>query len=147
MVQETFPASSQLFYNLPRRILLCQRLRWIYDERSPDSPSVVSVHESSYGCLVRLYQRRSITWCLGSFPGVAWSNNQSAVKTIGIGYFWLLFGVGFQTGATDRAMFVLGRLLLGGATAFYSTSAPLLMTETAYPTHRGILTCVYNTGW
>ena len=44
-------------------------------------------------------------------------------------------------------MFVLGRLFIGGVSAFFSASLPLLMTETAYPTHRGTITAFYNCGW
>lgn len=44
-------------------------------------------------------------------------------------------------------MFVIGRLCIGGVSAFYGASAPLLITETAYPTHRGTLTAIYNSGW
>lgn len=44
-------------------------------------------------------------------------------------------------------MFVLGRLFIGGTSAFYSASAPVLITETAYPTHRSIVTALFNCGW
>jgi MFS family permease len=43
-------------------------------------------------------------------------------------------------------MFVLGRLFIGGVSAFFS-AAPLLITECAYPTHRGIATAFFNCGW
>ena len=44
-------------------------------------------------------------------------------------------------------MFVLGRLFIGGVSAFFSASVPLLMTETAYPTQRADITSFYNCGW
>ncbi|OAA60285.1 sugar transporter [Niveomyces insectorum RCEF 264] len=81
-------------------------------------------------------------------PVVAWSSNKfGRKKTIFVAYFWLALGVGLQTGAVNPAMFVMGRLFVGGTSAFYAASAPLLVTESAYPTHRAILTTVYNTGW
>lgn len=81
-------------------------------------------------------------------PIVAWSSNKfGRKKTIFVAYFWLALGVGLQTGATNPTMFVLGRLFIGGTSAFYAASAPLLVTESAYPTHRSIVTAVYNTGW
>jgi hypothetical protein len=88
---------------------------------------------------------------LGAFlcyPVIAWLNNHfGRKKTIGVGYFWLLLGCALQAGAQNHAMFVLGRLFIGGTTAFYSASAPLLIAEVAYPTHPGIVTALYNTGW
>jgi MFS family permease len=88
---------------------------------------------------------------LGAFalyPAVAWSNNRfGRKKTIGVGYFWLALGAALQTGARSPAMFVLGRLFIGGTSAFFSASAPVLITETAYPTHRSVATALYNCGW
>lgn len=63
-----------------------------------------------------------------------------------MGYFWLLLGTGLQGGATSPAMFVVGRLCIGGVSAFFS-AAPLLITETAFPTHRAIATAFFNCGW
>jgi MFS family permease len=88
---------------------------------------------------------------LGAFalyPVVAWSNNRfGRKKTIGVRYFWLVLGTTLQTAAQNPAMFVIGRLCIGGTSAFFSASAPVLITETAYPTHRGIITALYNCGW
>ena len=82
------------------------------------------------------------------FPAVAWSNNRfGRKKTIAVGYFWLVLGVTVQTAAQNPAMFVFGRLFIGGVSAFFSASVPLLMTETAYPTHRADITSFFNTGW
>ena len=43
-------------------------------------------------------------------------------------------------------MFVVGRLCIGGVSAFFS-AAPILITETAFPTHRAIATAFFNCGW
>jgi hypothetical protein len=83
-----------------------------------------------------------------TFPVVAWSANKFGRKrTLFVAYFWLCLGVGLQAGAQNPAMFTLGRLFIGGVTSFFGVSAPLLITETAYPTHRSIVTALYNTGW
>jgi MFS family permease len=88
---------------------------------------------------------------LGAFfvyPLVAWICARFGRKVgVGGGYIWLLLGTGLQTGARSPAMFVLGRLFLGGVTAHFAVSVPCLITEIAYPTHRGIITALYNTGW
>ena len=82
------------------------------------------------------------------YPAVAWSNNHlGRKKSIGIGYLFLLLGTGLQAGASGPAMFVVGRLCLGGTSAFFSVSAVVLIAETAYPTHRGIFTALSNCGW
>lgn len=82
------------------------------------------------------------------YPLVAWSSNRYGRKpTIFVGYFFLSLGVGLQTGATDDTMFVLGRIVVGMGSAFFAGCVPLLMTETAYPTHRGILTSLFMCGW
>lgn len=82
------------------------------------------------------------------YPAVAWSNNHfGRKKSIAAGYFFLLLGTGLQAGANGSTMFILGRLFLGGTSAFYSVSAAVLITETAYPTHRGVYTALSNCGW
>lgn len=82
------------------------------------------------------------------YPLVAWSSNQYGRKwtTFG-GYFFLVIGVGIQTGAISPSMFVVGRVVVGMAGAFFGGCVPLLMTETAYPTHRGVLTSLFMCGW
>jgi MFS family permease len=81
-------------------------------------------------------------------PVIAWSNNRfGRKKTLAWGYFWLVIGVAIQGGATNPAMFTLGRLCIGGVSAAFGATSPLLITEIAYPTHRSITTSLYNTGW
>jgi MFS family permease len=78
----------------------------------------------------------------------AWCSNKfGRKKTIGVGYFWLALGVGLQTGAMNSTMFVLARLFIGSAGAFFAGGAPVLITEIAYPTHRSITTALFNCGW
>lgn len=82
------------------------------------------------------------------FPIVAMLSNHFGRKpTILFGYFFLILGVGLQAGAINVAMFVVGRVIVGMASAFFGGCVPLLMTETAYPTHRGVLTSLYMCGW
>ena len=82
------------------------------------------------------------------FPAVAFANNKfGRWKTIAFGYVWLVLGVILTTAAHNPAMFILGRLFIGGATACWSATAPILITEIAYPSHRSILTSLYNCGW
>lgn len=55
---------------------------------------------------------------------------------IWIGFGFLSLGVGLQAGAQNVPMFILGRFFLGINTGWYTTAAPLLITEVAYPPHR-----------
>ncbi|KAL6355277.1 hypothetical protein LRP88_10863 [Fusarium phalaenopsidis] len=74
------------------------------------------------------------------YPVVAHLSNRFGRKpTIFIGYFFLCLGVGLQTGAINPSMFVASRVVVGIASAFFGGCVPLLMTETAYPTHRSFL--------
>ncbi|KAL3486651.1 general substrate transporter [Aspergillus germanicus] len=83
-----------------------------------------------------------------TYPIVAWCNNKiGRKKTLGISYFWVVLAVALQAAANNSTTFVLGRLFIGASAAFTSGAAPILITETAYPTHRGILTALYNCGW
>ncbi|EKD14454.1 uncharacterized protein L3040_001068 [Drepanopeziza brunnea f. sp. 'multigermtubi'] len=82
------------------------------------------------------------------FPIIAWASNKFGRKrTIFVGHIILTVGVGLQTGATNPAMFVIARIVVGAASACFGGCTPLLMTETAYPVHRGILTGLYMCGW
>jgi MFS family permease len=83
-----------------------------------------------------------------AYPVAAYCANKfGRKKTMWIAFFWLLLGSGLQAGARNSTTFIFGRLFIGGVTCFFSSAAPLLVTETAYPTHRGSLTSLYGTGW
>jgi hypothetical protein len=82
------------------------------------------------------------------FPFVVWSNDRFGRKpSIAIGYFWLLLGVSLQSAAQNPTMFVMGRLFIGVASTLFGISATCLVTETAFPTHRGVFTALSNCGW
>ncbi|KAF5005209.1 hypothetical protein FDECE_8330 [Fusarium decemcellulare] len=49
--------------------------------------------------------------------------------------------------AKNIPTFVVARALLGFFTSFLSQPSPILITELAYPTHRGKLTALYNTSF
>jgi len=75
------------------------------------------------------------------------SNKYGRKINVWIGYAFLIIGVTLQTAAPNDKAFLLARLFLGGCSAFFSNSVPLLINEIAYPTHRGIVSAVFNTGW
>lgn len=90
---------------------------------------------------------QSLGACIG-YPLAAWLSNKIGRKPVLMAsYLWLLLGVGLQTGARNQAMFVMGRLFLGGVTSFSGTAGLLIVNEAAYPTHRAILSALYLSGW
>ncbi|WWC72350.1 uncharacterized protein I206_106312 [Kwoniella pini CBS 10737] len=56
-------------------------------------------------------------------------------------------GVALQTGAQSVGMFIGCRFLIGFGLAFSCLAAPTLLTELAFPTHRGPITSLYNSTW
>lgn len=77
-------------------------------------------------------------------PVQAWSANRFGRKpTLFVGYIFLLLGAGLQTGATNHAMFIVARFLVGIASAWFIV-AVVLIVEISYPTHRSKLTAMYQ---
>ncbi|RSL80985.1 hypothetical protein CEP51_006162 [Fusarium floridanum] len=89
-------------------------------------------------------------YSLGSaivYPPAAWVCNRYGRKLgVWIGYALLVLGTALQTAANGQVAFVLARLFLGAASAFF-VSVPLLISENAYPSQRGVASSLYNCGW
>ncbi|PVH80446.1 general substrate transporter [Cadophora sp. DSE1049] len=82
------------------------------------------------------------------FPAASWISNRYGRKMgVWIGYIFLIVSTVLQTASHNSAMFVVARVVLGGASAFWSMCVPLLIAETAFPSHRGQVTALYNCGW
>lgn len=64
-----------------------------------------------------------------------------------IGCFFLVIGTAVQTSAQNPAAFIVSRGLIGIATGWYYSCAPLLITEIAYPTHRAIASSCFQCGY
>ncbi|KAG9237132.1 general substrate transporter [Amylocarpus encephaloides] len=72
------------------------------------------------------------------------ANKYGRKRPIYVGCFVLAFGTALQTTAQNREMFIASRAFIGLASGFFG-SVPILITEAAYPTHRGKMTASYNT--
>ena len=59
----------------------------------------------------------------------------------------MLVATALQTAAQNIGMFIGARALIGFGLGIAATSAPLLITELAFPAHRAPLTSLYNTTW
>lgn len=73
------------------------------------------------------------------------SNKIGRRRPILIGILLCLVGAAIQASSVNFGMLVFSRGLLGCATAFMSQPSPMLITEIAYPTHRGKITALYQT--
>lgn len=82
---------------------------------------------------------------MGLFPATWLTDRYGRKASMWIGFVFLLIGAGLQGGSINLAMFVVARWFLGLATAFIAQPAPILVTELAYPTHRGKITALYQT--
>ncbi|EPT00583.1 hypothetical protein FOMPIDRAFT_1049619 [Fomitopsis schrenkii] len=67
--------------------------------------------------------------------------------TIWIGATIMLVGVGVQTASYNLNMFIGARFCVGFGLTFAANSAPMLVTEIAYPRYRAPLTSLYNSLW
>jgi sugar porter (SP) family MFS transporter len=65
-------------------------------------------------------------------------------KPIAIGSVIMLVGIAVQTAATDTAMFVIGRVLIGFGNNIQQSACPILLSELAYPSQRPQLTGILN---
>lgn len=83
-----------------------------------------------------------------AFPVAAWVSNKYGRKPgVYIGYGFLVLGVTLQTAAQNEVTFVLARMFLGAASAWFGNAVPLLINEIAFPTHRGICSALFMCGW
>ncbi|CAH0033310.1 unnamed protein product [Clonostachys rhizophaga] len=82
---------------------------------------------------------------LGALPS-GWVADKFGRKyTLAFGILILIFGAGLQGGAPNLATFIAARFVLGFGSEFGSVPAPVLITELAYPTHRGKVSSLYQT--
>jgi MFS family permease len=83
-----------------------------------------------------------------SYPIAAWVANKYGRKLgVYIGYIFLVMATVLQTAAHNQVTFVMARLFLGMASAWFGNSVPLLINEIAFPPHRGIANALFNCGW
>lgn len=85
--------------------------------------------------------------CVLSYPISSWICNKYGRKPgVWAGYVLLFAGAAIQTAANSDTPFVVARLLLGFASGFF-LACPLLLAESAYPTHQTTASSLYMCGW
>lgn len=81
------------------------------------------------------------------FP-VSWLSDKYGRRVpILIGLVCLVAFSALQAASQNIAMFVMSRFLLGASTIMIAQPSPIIITELAYPTHRGKLTALYNSSF
>ncbi|KAI0266088.1 hexose transporter [Gloeopeniophorella convolvens] len=68
-------------------------------------------------------------------------------RTIAFGASIMLAATAIQTASQSVGMFIGARFLIGFGLTFAANSAPMLVTEVAYPLYRAPLTSLYNSLW
>jgi MFS family permease len=70
-------------------------------------------------------------------------NRYGRKASIYVGTLLIIGGALIQGFSVNKAMFIIGRVIVGHGSAWVG-SAPTLITEIAYPTHRGKATSLYK---
>lgn len=68
-------------------------------------------------------------------------------RPITLGTALIVIRSALQAGAPNFGTFYAGRFIIGFGTGIVAVAAPQLMTECAYPTHRGKIVSLYMTQW
>lgn len=85
---------------------------------------------------------------VAAWPFAPWMADRFGRKIpIAFGATVLIIGSVIQCAAQNYAMFLIGRLVIGFGSAFCVLASPMLLSEMTYPTHRHIVTALYNTLW
>lgn len=64
-----------------------------------------------------------------------------------LGLILVVVGTAIQTAANSSGMFVASRAILGVAAGFWGATAPVLINEIAFPTHRAVASAMYQCGF
>lgn len=80
-------------------------------------------------------------------PAAILANKYGRKLGVWIGYAFLVLGIVMQAASHNGHTFIVGRFFLGCASGMFSSTVPLLINEVAYPTHRGIVSALFNCGW
>ncbi|KAH7308158.1 general substrate transporter [Stachybotrys elegans] len=88
-----------------------------------------------------------ISVCIAFFAASWIVNKHGRKPAIYLGYVFLVAGTALQTAAHNEGAFIAARALLGAASGWYTSGAPLLINEIAYPTHRAIAASCFQCGF
>lgn len=81
---------------------------------------------------------------LVSFPAGGLADKYGRLFNLKLGTVILIIGAVLQGAAQDVPMFIIARFLIGIGIQLCLVVSPVLVTELAYPLHRGKITALYN---
>ncbi|OZJ03972.1 hypothetical protein BZG36_03256 [Bifiguratus adelaidae] len=83
-----------------------------------------------------------------AWPFISWVCDSMGRRfPIFLGSVLLVIGAILQAAAQNYAMFLIARMVIGFGGLMALVPSPLWVSETAYPTHRHVLTALFNTIW
>ncbi|KAH8113763.1 hexose transporter [Phellopilus nigrolimitatus] len=86
--------------------------------------------------------------CLGAYPFAPYvSDGIGRRRTIFLGALIMCAATALQTASNSVKMFIGARFLIGFGLTFAQNSAPMLVSEIAYPPYRAPMTSMYNSLW
>jgi len=123
-----------------------------YDSSLVNGLQLVRIWQTQFGfphgSMLGIITSIQIIGGLVGLPFAPWCSDRFGRRvTLFGGALLMLVGVVLQAAAFSVAQFVGARLLIGLGLVFCVNTAPLLITELAYPTQRGKVTSLYNTAW
>ncbi|WYZ36140.1 hypothetical protein EsH8_XI_000023 [Colletotrichum jinshuiense] len=75
------------------------------------------------------------------------SNRYGRKLSLYIGILMIAVASALQAAANNEAAFIVSRALAGCAAGLWSSTAPVLISEVAYPSHRAIVSALYQCGF
>ncbi|KAI8663284.1 MFS domain-containing protein [Fusarium keratoplasticum] len=100
------------------------------------------------GSMLGLMVNMQVIGGVFSLPVAPWMADKYGRRhPIFLGSIIIIVGAVLQGCASKLGMFIGGRFCIGLGSGFVSTAAPPLLGELAYPSHRSIMTSLYNTTW
>lgn len=78
----------------------------------------------------------------------AWfSDRYGRLMGLRLGTGVVCLGAAIQCAAQDYAMFFVSRMIIGFGAMFVIVACPCLVSELAYPSHRGVATAIFGPSW
>jgi sugar porter (SP) family MFS transporter len=83
-----------------------------------------------------------------AFAAASWfADRYGRLMGIRLGGALICVGAALQAAARDYAMFFVARMVIGVGSMFAIVASPCLISELAYPTHRGVVTAIFGPSW
>ncbi|KAL7935550.1 general substrate transporter [Trichoderma chlorosporum] len=85
---------------------------------------------------------------IATFLAASWfSDKYGRLWGIRLGSSIVCIGAALQAASQNYAMFFVARLIIGVGGMFVIVASPCLVSELAYPSHRGVVTAIFGPSW